>query len=132
MKVLINSVEYDYKRASIDFSLISTNSTKGWKEKGEIILNSLRLILYLIENDGPLTISDDNHKLLTTEITVNNVFKLYKIESIDYIDFQTNLHRVYASQQMGLLNATSYHIKRTWKDFENSLVKYYKFYEEKN
>ena len=88
-------------------------------------------MLYLIENDGPLTISDDNHKLLTTGITVNNVFKLYKIESLDYIDFQTNLHRVYASQQMGFLNTTSYHSERTWKDFENSLVQNYNFSVEK-
>ena len=68
---------------------------------------------------------------MTKDITVNNFFKVIYDIGAHYIDFQTNLHRVYASQQMGFLNATSYHSENNLKDFEDSLIQNYNFSREK-
>ena len=41
-------------------------------------------MLNLIENDGPLTITDHNNMLLTKD-TANNIFKLYRIDSLYWL-----------------------------------------------
>ena len=81
----------------------------------------------LINNKGPLTETEVGW-LIYYEIMSGNVFKKYPIYSGMYlIDFQTNLHRICASINMGYFNGTVYKVEWTFEQFKDSLKKNYDF-----
>ena len=81
----------------------------------------------LINNNGPLPETSFD-ELIDDEIMSGNIFKKYSNFLGNYlIDFQTNLHRVYASINMGYFNGTEYEEKWTFEQFKDSLKKNYGF-----
>ena len=97
------------------------------KQEPPKILASIKLMNLLINNKGPLP-DTDFEELIDNEIMSGNIFKKYSIyPKMHLIDFQTNLHRVYASINMGYFNGTSYEVKWTFKQFKDSLKKNYDF-----
>ena len=81
----------------------------------------------LINNNGPLPETSFD-ELIDDEIISGNIFKKYSVALGKYlIDFQTNLHRVYASQNMGYFNGTSYEVEWTFEQLKDSLKKNYGF-----
>ena len=91
------------------------------------ILSSIKVMNLLINNNGPLPVIKVGW-LIDNKILSGNIFKKYSIDSEeDLIDFQTNLHRVFASKNMGYFNGTSYKVKWTFELFKDSLKKNYAF-----
>ena len=81
----------------------------------------------LINNNGPLPKTSFD-ELIDDEIMSGNIFKKYSNFLGNYlIDFQTNLHRVYASINMGYFNGTEYEVEWTFEQFKDSLKKNYGF-----
>ena len=124
---MLITISRDFLKSSINFVKIYENMIKDLKKEPSKILSSIKLMNLLINNKGPLPVITVE-KLIDDEIMSENVFKKYSIDSEeDLIDFQTNLHRVFASKNMGYFNGTSYKVKWTFEQFKDSLKKNYAF-----
>ena len=123
---LLGAIRTDFEKSSINFNQIYKNMIKDLKKKSSI-LTSIKWMNLLINNNGPLPETSFD-ELIDDEIMSGNIFKKYSNFLGNYlIDFQTNLHRVYASINMGYFNGTEYEVEWTFEQFKDSLKKNYGF-----
>ena len=124
---LLGAISIDFEKSSINFSDIYENMIEDLKQKSSKILFSIKLMNLLINNKGPLPYAKVRN-LIDNEIMSGNILKKYSINLGNcLIDFQTNLHRVYASINMGYFNGTEYEVEWTFEQFKDSLKKNYGF-----
>ena len=124
---LLGEIIIDFENSSIDFVKIYKNVIKHLKQEPSKILNSIKVMNLLINNKGPLPETEVGW-LIDDEIMSGNVFKKYPIYPGKYlIDFQTNLHRVCASINMGYFNWTAYEVEWTFEQLKDSLKKNHDF-----
>lgn len=98
--IMIKHAGTDFIKAKIDFDLIEGISSK-LELTNEALEDVLKLMYKLIINQGRLKIDKETKKLMNKEINQINVFQVYTEGTLDFIDFQTNLHRLYAEQLLG-------------------------------
>jgi len=98
--MMIEDTGIDFLKAKINFNLIEAKSSK-LELTNEALSDFLTLMYKLIKKQGRLEIDDETKKLMNKEINQINVFQIYREDAEKFIDFQTNLHRLYAEQLLG-------------------------------
>ncbi|CAG9328462.1 unnamed protein product [Blepharisma stoltei] len=88
IKRLLNTANYNFKQMSIYFNNIKNDNH-----------DVLQAMYWLIKSNDPIPLSS-LEKYLSDEILSGNIFRVFYDDQL--VDFQSNIHRIYASMKFGL------------------------------